>query len=88
MKLVRSKGGKVRRREDIRTPVDPDWTAALIERFREGAPLRALGMEFGCSHMTVSNIVNKWGPWYDELEHRQRHALRRSMREAEASVAA
>jgi hypothetical protein len=65
VRIERRNGAEVRRREDIRAPIDEEWTAALIARFREGKPLRALGREFGCSHTTASNIAARWGDWYD-----------------------
>jgi hypothetical protein len=66
MRIERSvDGAEVRFREDIREPNDPEWTAALIKRRREGASLRAIGAEFGCAHQTASNIIARWGDWYD-----------------------
>jgi hypothetical protein len=61
----RAEGAEVRFREGIRIPIDPEWTAALIERRREGASLRKVGREFGVSHQTISNIVARWGDWRD-----------------------
>jgi hypothetical protein len=61
----RANGAKVRLRENIRIPVDPAWTAALIERRRKGESLRALGHRFGVSHQTASNVAARWSDWYD-----------------------
>jgi hypothetical protein len=58
-------GAEVRRREDIRAPIDPTWVVALIKRRREGASLRAIGREFGVAHQTASNIAARWADWYD-----------------------